>query len=550
MTGARSAAAAVLTVLLVTGAGAPASGAAKVAAESDGVVDSVVVFVDRARVTRIGSGACEAGRARVTFTHLPAALDTRTLRGEVHEGAEAIGVVTEQVNEQQAVDPRVRQLEEQQRKIQADIRDNEAKRSAIVADLTDVEAYAMVFGATVAEEMRNPRPNTAVWGKNLESFRTRRAARNDERHKLDVALRGFRQQTDRLAREIAHLGAAGARAFRNATVVVDCRKLSRVTASLSYVVPGATWQPEYDLDFAPHKRGKSGAGTARLTVGAVIRQATGEDWKSARLSLSTARPKLGAEAPLPAPLLVDGQEEKRDKVMVQAQERREQLQGGGGGAAAGPTAAGLDDKGNAFVLSLPNRVTIVADGRPVWAPVDVREAPASVKLVTTPKLDEHVYQVIALKNPCAYPLIDGHMRSYRGGSYVGDAAFEYHGVGEPMEVSLGIDEELKVERKTIDDRDQKAGLLSSTKHIVRSYRTTITNRSGATEAVELRENIPVSMIDDVKVEVVAKETTPGYQLDARRGFVTWSVPLKSGEWRYTDVGYAIHLPDDWQVSGR
>ena len=201
------------------------------------------------------------------------------------------------------------------------------------------------------------------------------------------------------------------------------------------------------------------------------------------------------------------------------------------------------------MLTLPNRVTVVADGRPVWAPVDVREAPATVKLVTTPKLDEHVYQVVALKNPCAYPLIEGRMRSYRGGSYVGDAAFAYRGVGEPMEVSLGIDEELKVERKTLDERDQSAGLLSSTKHIVRAYRTTITNRAGGTETVELRENIPVSQIDDVKVELVAKQTTPGYELDARRGFVTWSVPLKSGEWRYIDLGYAIHLPDAWQVNG-
>ena len=86
-----------------------------------------------------------------------------------------------------------------------------------------MEAYGLVFGATVAEEMRNPKPSTAVWGKNLDAFRTRRAARNEERHKLDVALRGLRQRADRIARETAHLGAAGARAFRTATVVVDCR---------------------------------------------------------------------------------------------------------------------------------------------------------------------------------------------------------------------------------------------------------------------------------------------------------------------------------------
>ena len=167
-------------------------------------------------------------------------------------------------------------------------------------------------------------------------------------------------------------------------------------------------------------------------------------------------PSSGAEAPQPAPLVVDGYEQKRDKVLVQAQERREQIAAGGGGGRRRPAGAALDDKGNAFVMTLPHRVTVVADGRPVWAPVDVVEGQATAKLVATPKLDEHVYQVVALKNPAAYPLLEGRLRSYRGGSYVGDASLRYQGVGEPIEVSLGIDEEIKVERKTLDDKDKGA----------------------------------------------------------------------------------------------
>jgi uncharacterized protein (TIGR02231 family) len=185
----------------------------------------------------------------------------------------------------------------------------------------------------------------------------------------------------------------------------------------------------------------------------------------------------------------------------------------------------------------------------VWAPVDVVEAQANVKLVATPALDEHIYQLVSLTNPAAYPLLEGRVRSYRAGSYVGDSKLTHQGVGAPFEISLGIDEELKVERKTLDDKDLGAGFLSSTKHVVRGYRTTITNRAAGSETIELRESIPVSKIDDVKVEL-GKRTTPGYKLDAARGFLTWSLTLKSGEWRYTDVGYAIHLPDDWQVPGR
>jgi uncharacterized protein (TIGR02231 family) len=513
-------------------------------------IDSVVVFADRARVTRARAVPCEKGTARAAFDRLPAMLDVRTLRGEVREAADVIGLASEQVNEKEAADPRARGLAADLDKAENDIKSSEARQAAIAAELEDVGAFAGVFSATLTEEIRNPKPNTPQWAKTLDGLRARRAALADERRKLDVALRGLRLTANKLRRQLAAVGGAGARAYRTAAVTVGCRGLSQVTATVSYVVGGAGWQPEYDIDVTPRGRAKTGPAAARLTVGALVRQATGEDWTKVRLMLSTARPKLGSEAPQPAPLVIDGFEQKRDKVLVQAQERREQLAGGGGGPRGGPQSAALDDKGNAFVLTLPHPITVVADASPVWAPVDVVETQATVKLVATPKLDEHVYQVAALKNPAAYPLLEGRVRSYRGGSYVGDSRLRHQGVGAPFEVSLGIDEELKVERKTLDDKDKAAGLLSSTKHMIHGTRSKLTNRAAGPETVELRENIPVSRIDDVKVELLAKATTGGYQLDAARGFVTWTIKLVNGEWRNIDLAYAIHLPDSWQVPGR
>ena len=196
-------------------------------------------------------------------------------------------------------------------------------------------------------------------------------------------------------------------------------------------------------------------------------------------------------------------------MLVQAQERREQLDAGGGGARAGPQAAALDDKGNAFVLTLPHPVTVVADGRPLWAPVDVVETQAAVKLVATPKLDEHVYQIAALKNPAAYPLLEGRVRSYRHGSYVGDSRLRHQGVGAPFEISLGIDEELKAERKTLDEKDKSAGFLSSTKHIFRGYRTKLTNRAARPrDRSSCARTSPSPRSTTSKVELLAQARRP------------------------------------------
>ena len=56
--------------------------------KNDGKVDSVVVFQDRARVTRTRAARCEHGKASAQFEHLPDALDTRTLRGETRDGGD------------------------------------------------------------------------------------------------------------------------------------------------------------------------------------------------------------------------------------------------------------------------------------------------------------------------------------------------------------------------------------------------------------------------------------------------------------------------------
>ncbi|HEX3902270.1 MAG TPA: mucoidy inhibitor MuiA family protein [Polyangia bacterium] len=531
-----------LLASLASGLAPPARAAAPA-----GEVDAVVVFADRARVTRLRAARCQHGVAQATFERLAATLDARTLRGEVLEQAEVIGLASEITHEETSPETRGKALREEQEKIEADLQAKASRQTSIATELADIAGYAHLVSANLREGMRNPQPATALWGQSLDALRKRRAALEEERRKLTSATRALRLSEDKVTRQLAAVGGE-ARVYRTATVTVGCRNLHEVTASLSYVVPGATWRPDYDLDFVPHGKSKVGPGVARLTVGAVIRQATGEDWPAARISLSTARPKLGTEAPRPAPLLVDGYEEQRNKVMVQAEERREKLEAGAKNAGGGPASVGLDDKGNAFVLTLPHRVTVIADGRPIWAPVDVVEAPAASKLVASPKLDEHVYQVVALENPAVYPLLEGRVRSYRAGSYVGDTQLRYQGVGAPFEVSLGVDDDLAVERKVVEEQDRDPSFLSSTKHIVRAYRTKLTNRAASgTESVELRENVPVSKIDDVKVEIVAAQTTQGYALDRERGFLTWTVPLQRGEWHTIDLAYSIHLPDAWQV---
>jgi uncharacterized protein (TIGR02231 family) len=384
----------------------------------------------------------------------------------------------------------------------------------------------------------------------LDRNRKERLQAAGKQAELNADLRKLNREAEHLQRRLDRLAPRRSAEAINATVAVACRAAGKARVSLSYVVGGATWHPEYDLRFLPRGKAKVGRGTAELTVAAVVQQSTGEDWSQAKLVLSTAKPKLGAEAPYPAPLYVNGHKVSDAKVLVEATERRDELRGPAGLTDFGPASAALEDKGQSFALTLPRRVTVHADGRPYWLPVDVLKSPAVAKLVSVPKLKPFVYHLVELKNPAPYPLMRGRLHAYRGGSYIGDLMLKHKAPGEPMEISLGIDEELKVERTDLVNQARRAGTFSSTKHLERGYRITVTNRARTAQAVELRENIPVTKVDDVEVELLKKKTSKGFVLDKHRGFISWTVKLARAEKKQIDLYYTIHLPEEWQVNVR
>jgi uncharacterized protein (TIGR02231 family) len=511
-----------------------------------GPIEEVIVFADRAEVTRAGVATCRGGKGEVRFEGLPAALDIRTLRAEAEKGATALGTSTRTVTLEAAPDARVAALRAELEQVADALRGLASRRAVTQERGATVEAYAQYFRDLVGEGVRNARPDLKTWTTAMGLFLSEGQRKAEALAALTVEERGLRRKEAVLRERIQRFGAGGQRAVKVVDVSVDCGARNAPKVRLSYVVPGATWRPEYDLRFRVKGKGKTGPGKATLTVSAVIQQSSGEDWENARIVLSTAKPRLGSRAPEPAAIYVRGSDAGEKKTLVQASERREKLRGPAGAVAQGPKSADLDDGGQSFTLKLPRKVTVRSDGRPYWVPVDRRKLKATSKLVTVPKLSPYVFQMAEFHNPAPYPLLAGRLHVHRAGTYVGDVNLPYRAAGEPIEISLGIDEEIQVKRTRLKKTNRSSAFLSSTKHIEHGYRVALENRARGKVEVEIREHIPVSKIDDVKVEIL-KKTSKGYQLDAHRGFLTWTVPLKRGEKAQRDLLFTIHLPEDWSV---
>jgi uncharacterized protein (TIGR02231 family) len=369
---------------------------------------------------------------------------------------------------------------------------------------------------------------------------------------LTIELRGAQRERQKRAKKVALLDPKRAQRGRVVTVAVDCKGASRTTVKLAYVVPGATWQPEYDLRATPKSpTGMTGPGTVEWVTSAVIRQSTGEDWTNAEIVLSSARPWLGVAAPQPRMLKLYARKAGDQKVLVSAGEKRQRIGAGKSARAANARSASVADAGVAVTLTLPKRIDVRSDGRPYWVPIDSKTTAAELALVALPSRAAAIWQVARFKNPMSYPLLAGTVHAYRRGTYMGDDQLEHHGPGAPMEASLGLDAQLRLERAPITKKQALesifGGLLGQEHVISRAYEIIVRNGSDRPARIEVREQLPVSKNAAIAVQLRAAGTTSGYTIDAEQGHVQWIVDLPPGGQKRIDFAYTVKLPGDWKV---
>jgi uncharacterized protein (TIGR02231 family) len=517
-------------------------------APASSAVDRVTVLADRAEVVRVATTRCRDGRASATFSGLPLALDVRTLAPIARAPARAIGTTSREIST--AVDDRSRErarVDEELRRIDLQLRGLDDEARTLDERVAQLAAYARHVDPLVREDMRSAKPQLDAWRRSVDQLARDEVSARRAQAALAPRRRALEATRERLAAERDRLGGADERVTREVEVAVDCGGAIEARVELGYVVPGARWYPEYGVYFTPSGPAKTGRGQVEILVAAQVAQATGEDWSDVELVLSTAKPRLGTEAPLPAAIVVDGRPASAEKVVIAGSEDRSSLSAGSGASGAPPSVARLEDGGRAFTLRFPGRATVRADGRPYWLPLDTVTTTGEAKLVAVPKLSPYVFRAITLENPARYPLMAGRARLHRGGSFVGEVPLPHTGPGVPLELSLGVDGELRVERAELGDLDRSPGFLSSTRRIERRLEIMLANQGQGAEKVELRENVPVSKDEALRVTLDAAATTPGFSHDALRGIYTWRVELAPGASKKIRLGYTIALPESWKV---
>lgn len=518
--------------------------------ELEAPITEVVVYEDRAQVTRRARAKLPGGRRVLRVAGLTPLLCDRTLRCQAPGGGRLLDLRVER--DYMLLEARPEQEQELREALEARVnRYHEALDQATgkvhergLLDMAAEELLAQL------QERLTVGVVGSKWATELDELGQRAASLEQEMLKLQWEQDDRRQRILRAVEQLVEALSPAPEYTAALITAVDMEEPAdeEVEISWQYQVPCALWRPAYDAELRQ-------AGPDKATVTwrshGTVWQRTGEAWEDVALTFSTERPALGATLPLlnDDHLLLREKSrrerevleiESRDQVILEADDVPTSQR-------ADDTPPGLEDGGEPRSYAAQARVRIPSDGRPHRVEVGEWEADAELELACLPEKARFVFLRSFQVNPDpVLPLLAGPVNLGREGGYVGRSRVGYVAPGERFAISWGSDDDITVLR-LVSDEQRRGSLLGSRREERTGVKLLLANQSESRVELELYERVPVSEIEAVKVRVDKDETTPGFHMD-EQGLVNWKLELAPGQEEEVLLTFSVSLPERAQVS--
>ncbi len=256
-------------------------------------IEHVTVYSDRALVKRQASVLLTTGINTLRLPDLAGAAQLDSIRVSASKGrvlrVEAYAVKRERFAIEQ-IEAEVTELEK--------LADEAIKLNAqITAERSELDLLNQLSPApALSEAEREGRPSLklapSAWFSAIDFLETRAEAQRSRIRKLEKARDKLAERRTLLKEKINQVNLGGFTDRRlEVFVALASKSPGKSRIELTYFIPGASWKPVYDLEYLP--------AVNRMTVrtAAMVQQATGEDWRGVKLSLSTSIPGQGIEVP-------------------------------------------------------------------------------------------------------------------------------------------------------------------------------------------------------------------------------------------------------------
>ena len=191
----------------------------------------------------------------------------------------------------------------------------------------------------------------------------------------------------------------------------------------------------------------------------------------------------------------------------------------------GPYAPSSNAMGFDFAFTVEGDASVPSDGQVHKLPLVSTSLPSRIEYVIVPVVEEAAFVQAVVDNGSPYPMLAGMSNIFLDGGYLGRLPTHTVAPGQPLELALGIDRSVKVERRQ-EQLSDKGGLFGNQK--VRAYQITVEIESYRDRPVGVRlyDRVPYTYDDDIKLTIGERSREP--HTDHGTGMFEWQFDLAAG----------------------
>jgi uncharacterized protein (TIGR02231 family) len=166
--------------------------------------------------------------------------------------------------------------------------------------------------------------------------------------------------------------------------------------------------------------------------------------------------------------------------------------------------------------------------------------------VTAPVRSPDVHLRATVVNSSEHTLPAGRAAVFHEADFVGSTALPLWAPGEDVELALGLDDRIRVERKLVRRTASKATLGSTRRREV-EYETRIENHTPRAARVTVLDQLPVARDHEIAVKPITTSPEPTETTDL--GVVTWKLDLAANAELAIKLGFRVDTGKSVDLTG-
>lgn len=518
-------------------------------------IKEVLMYNDRAQVTRRAEIKIPSGETLYKISSLPVELLDETLRASFPESKDlnissvnSYVELTTNYNDSSIQELKEKILEKEKQKKFLD-----GKLFSILKERSLNSDFENLTLSSISRNAAYTKSEQEIfsWRDSFEFFKNKYL-------KLEKVYHDYKKELDLVKEELALLDQKLDRIISRSGKSFRITEIKVVNSSpreiiypiqISYLVRKAQWNPVYNITLSEN-------GQIEVEYVAEIRQESGENWKNVKISLSTAEPRKAQVRPkiYGSQLMNIETQNKKDRFFSYEKASSKEATAGvtDGETPVADTEAtiegAVDKTAGSFIFHSSEKVDVPSDKEFHRIFVSKFLANSKSELSTIPKLRRTVFLTGKIQNRISFPLLAGKANLFRESGFVGESSISYVPVGSEFTISFGIENNIRVVYR-VDSKNYNSGIVSNKKVFEKKLSIVLENFDKSEKKVNVLDQVPVSDIEEAEIEIDQEKSTSGYKEKVKgSGIYEWVVSVSPNVKKELNLIYRIKVPKDSNLS--